>query len=163
SGATKSLKVGGQVELQAVGARLELSAAEIWDAPIRVGHGVRDFAPAQMQADAHARLRHAALGAQDVRGKGGQAYADRPKPVRLTSIDTLSPRVCTPSVSSAGSSVWIPPRPPQTDQMLSACFISGGQGEWSEAIQSMAPSRTACQSWSTSSRLRSGGAHLAIA
>ena len=40
----------------------------------------------------------------------------------LTSRGRLSSRACTPSVSSAGSSVWTPARPPQADQMSSCCF-----------------------------------------
>jgi hypothetical protein len=52
--------------------------------------------------------------------------------------------------------------PPQAVAKLlsSRRFIAGGQGEWSVAMRSMMPSRTASHSCSRFSALRMGGAHL---
>ena len=55
---------------------------------------------------------------------------------------------------------WTPATPPQTSQMSPRSFSSRGQGEWSDATRSTAPSRTERHRRSRSADVRTGGAHL---
>src|SRR5262249_57345130 len=70
-----------------------------------------------------------------------------------------------PSDTSAGRRYSVPPKPDFASQMLPKAFfaalVSWRQQAWSLATQSIAPSASFCQRYSTSARGRSGGVTLA--